>query len=407
MKTQQILLTALLFVSCTLLYAQTNTFPSFGNVGIGIENPQETLHVNGSFGLGTFSVSGTNTPGFKIEYEDAGTSTTVFKHNRWGSNIFFKRNSSSGEKNQLYLGGQNHRLDLFNDNNEVSVRLATNGTTFFNGGNLFVGNGVSQNGQRREVRVYGYDNHAQFYGSMHSNYDDNKRTFDISTNSNTSQLKIDASAKSDANIVILPGVNGNVGIGTTNPSHLNHVSGRLNSGRLPLARYENVGNSNAQIDIFGDAHPNRAGWVQFGGWNSDVNMAIVADSKANVENGLSTKGIFLKGHSGNVGIGTTNPGAYKLAVEGRIGAREVEVKNGSWADFVFKDGYQLPTLEAVEQHIKTKGYLQDMPSEEEVLAKGTNLGDMDAKLLQKIEELMLYTIEQEKRIKALETKLER
>ncbi|MGS2741703.1 hypothetical protein [Sinomicrobium sp. M5D2P17] len=98
---------------------------------------------------------------------------------------------------------------------------------------------------------------------------------------------------------------------------------------------------------------------------------------------------------GNVGIGTTNPGTWKLAVNGKIRAKEIKVETG-WSDFVFEEHYALPTLEEVEQHIKEKGHLKDIPSAKEVEANGIFLGEMDAKLLQKIEELTLYMIELKK-----------
>lgn len=102
-------------------------------------------------------------------------------------------------------------------------------------------------------------------------------------------------------------------------------------------------------------------------------------------------------NSGNVGIGTLNPDS-KLAVNGTIHSREVKVDMTGWSDFVFKKEYNLPTLEQVEKHISEKGHLENIPSEEEVLKNGINLGEMNAKLLQKIEELTLYMIEQNKRI---------
>jgi hypothetical protein len=106
--------------------------------------------------------------------------------------------------------------------------------------------------------------------------------------------------------------------------------------------------------------------------------------------------------NGNVGIGTTNPGSYKLAVEGRIGAREIVVTQVPWADKVFEDGYHLMPLNELEQHIKTENHLPGIPSETEVLEKGVSLGGMQAKLLEKIEGLTLYVIDQNKRIEKLE-----
>ena len=111
----------------------------------------------------------------------------------------------------------------------------------------------------------------------------------------------------------------------------------------------------------------------------------------------------IDGETGNVGIGTLDTGSHKLAVEGSIGSREVVVESGTWSDFVFYEDYDLPTLEEVENHIQKEGHLPNIPSEKEVKENGINLGQMDAKLLRKIEELTLYTIEQDKEIKRLKT----
>ncbi|SFW76987.1 hypothetical protein SAMN02927921_04182 [Sinomicrobium oceani] len=105
--------------------------------------------------------------------------------------------------------------------------------------------------------------------------------------------------------------------------------------------------------------------------------------------------------NGSVGIGTLNPGSWKLAVNGNIRAKEIKVETG-WSDFVFEEDYDLPTLEEVEAHIKEKGHLKDIPSAREVKENGVLLGEMDAKLLQKIEELTLYILDQDKQIKKLQ-----
>ncbi|RKR10418.1 hypothetical protein C8C83_2094 [Flavobacterium sp. 90] len=111
--------------------------------------------------------------------------------------------------------------------------------------------------------------------------------------------------------------------------------------------------------------------------------------------------------NGNVGIGTITTGTHKLAVEGSIAAREIKVQATGWADFVFKKEYNLPTLQEVEKHIAEKGHLENIPSEEDVLKNGINLGEMNAKLLQKIEEMTLYMIDQNKQIIDLQKRLEK
>ena len=83
-----------------------------------------------------------------------------------------------------------------------------------------------------------------------------------------------------------------------------------------------------------------------------------------------------------------------------------EIKlDGQEIQDVFEKDYKLLSLEEVEQHIKEKGHLPNIPSAKEVKKNGFSLGEMNRKLLEKVEELMLYTIQQEKRIKALEDKL--
>ena len=115
----------------------------------------------------------------------------------------------------------------------------------------------------------------------------------------------------------------------------------------------------------------------------------------------NTKVIFT--NDGKVGIGTYElPGNYKLYVAGNILTEGVKVKlKSQWSDFVFKNDYNLRTLEEIENYIIENERLPDIPSESEVVENGINLGEMDAKLLQKIEELTLYMIEINKEVKTL------
>jgi hypothetical protein len=109
--------------------------------------------------------------------------------------------------------------------------------------------------------------------------------------------------------------------------------------------------------------------------------------------------------NGNVGIGTVvldTP--YVLAVNGKIRSKGLRVESGNWADFVFEPGYKMKTLIELEKFIETNKHLPEMPTTADVQKNGQDIGEVQVKLLQKIEELTLYAIEQNKKITALEEK---
>jgi hypothetical protein len=108
----------------------------------------------------------------------------------------------------------------------------------------------------------------------------------------------------------------------------------------------------------------------------------------------------LYGVGGNVGIGTANP-SHKLSVNGAMRAKEVIVDT-TWSDYVFADGYRLPPLAEVEAYIKAENHLPGIPSAQEVADQGVSVGEMQAKLLAKVEELTLHLIAQQKQIKELQ-----
>jgi len=108
---------------------------------------------------------------------------------------------------------------------------------------------------------------------------------------------------------------------------------------------------------------------------------------------------------GNVGIGTTTPDE-KLTVNGTVHAKEVRLDlTGSLADYVFAKDYHLMPLHKVEQYVQTNSHLPDIPSAVEVKQQGLSIGEMQNKLLQKIEELTLYAIEQQKEIQTLKVEI--
>jgi len=104
---------------------------------------------------------------------------------------------------------------------------------------------------------------------------------------------------------------------------------------------------------------------------------------------------------GNVGIGTADPKGYKLAVAGNMIAESIKVQlQSSWADYVFDEDYELPKLNEIESFVKKNKHLPGIPSAAEVKSEGIDLGEMNEKLLKKIEELTLHLIEQNKTIES-------
>ena len=107
----------------------------------------------------------------------------------------------------------------------------------------------------------------------------------------------------------------------------------------------------------------------------------------------ATTGIF----AGNVGIGISNP-SNKLEVNGTIRTKEVVVESIDWPDYVFDSTYSLKTLSEVERVIKKDRHLPDVPSAAQVGETGVRIGELQTKLLIKVEELTLYIIRQQKQL---------
>ncbi|MBS1577144.1 MAG: hypothetical protein JST09_17740 [Bacteroidetes bacterium] len=113
--------------------------------------------------------------------------------------------------------------------------------------------------------------------------------------------------------------------------------------------------------------------------------------------------------AGSLCLGTTSDFGYKLAVNGTAIFTEAKVKLfGAWPDYVFDDNYTLRSLEDLEKYIQQNKHLPDMPSSDEVSKnKGFELGDMNIKLLRKVEELTLYVIELKKENAEIKADLKR
>ncbi|TYO84920.1 hypothetical protein LX74_03725 [Elizabethkingia miricola] len=177
---------------------------------------------------------------------------------------------------------------------------------------------------------------------------------------------------------------GNIGIGTTTPSEKLEVNGSV---------YSNTDNSYIGVDAQGES---RLGLVKKGGFgpviSSGSNHPIILGSwnTPDIRNNISS-GNFKE----HLRINTNG----NASLQGKLEAKEIKVTTTPTADFVFEDTYQLPNLENVEKHIKENKHLPEIASAAEMQKEGVNIGDFQIKLLQKIEELTLYSIEQNKQNK--------
>lgn len=109
--------------------------------------------------------------------------------------------------------------------------------------------------------------------------------------------------------------------------------------------------------------------------------------------------------NGNVGIGTATP-TEKLSVNGNIRAKEIKVETANWPDYVFEPEYQKISLDSLEQFISTHKHLPNIQPAKEIIDNGIALGELNKILVEKIEELTLYLIDQNKQIKVLQEEVD-
>jgi hypothetical protein len=388
-KTLSMLLYSLAVISSA--FAQ-NTFPQAGNAGIGTLTPQASLEVVKSYdvnnkGLKMFYIGSWGYESyardfrfFDIESSEGGK---ILQLNGYGMGIGYNPpNYTSPDK--LYVNGNvgigttspgNYKLNVVGPLSSGVSDYSYNSATFQLTNESKV-DGISGISPPGAFRWYTNPNNSSSVGFLYQ-----LRAYDVSNGESGNLLTIRGS--------------GNVGIGNANPV-----------AKLSFNNLDDGTNGPDGIAWYNTAPLNYGIYRTPGGWTAPFyqqlrlqwDTGIILDpGSAYGKSYVDIQGAGLRVTSGNVGIGTADTKGYKLAVAGNMIAESVKVQlQGSWPDYVFSKSYQLPSLQETEKHIKERGHLPGIPSAAEVKANGIDLGEMNAKLLQKIEELTLHLIEMKK-----------
>jgi hypothetical protein len=172
---------------------------------------------------------------------------------------------------------------------------------------------------------------------------------------------------------------GNVGIGTNNPTETFHVNGSMRVQNDFVIDQDKNMKSIGIVNIQADYDNSGDGDINFKAGN-DVRMKIL--------------------DNGNVGIGLTNP-SYELDVDGTARADEVITSSVSFPDYVFADDYKVLPLEELEQYVKKYKHLPNMPAEAEVVKNGLHVTDILTRSVENIETLYLHMIALQKEMQQL------
>jgi hypothetical protein len=184
-----------------------------------------------------------------------------------------------------------------------------------------------------------------------------------------------------------------VGLGAINADHKFHV----HDGAIKVTG--SVSGYGGPMILFGSANANGTGTEKWG-----IEYTTVGEPGLNFWRPTIGNNYLFLHDNGNVGIGTNDPGTFKLAVEGKLGAREVQVLlTNPWPDYVFEKGYDLKPLEEVKSFVEENKHLPNVPSSEDLINNnGVELGNMQTLQMEKIENIYLYLFEMNERIKHLE-----
>ncbi len=338
----------------------------------------------------------------------------VLKIEKLGNSIIFYKNGTSMEtianisETNLHVDytfyDQNAQITFVDFASDTSVNTVNSWTS--EGNNIFITNqnnnvGIGTKNPISKLEVNGdislfRANKIKFLGAVGGE----ERAYIRSTNGengNYNSLVFAVGAGNES--MIIKANEGNVGIGTLNPKSKLHIQKGL-AGGVPHS-FSDITveqNDHGMISIL--TPNNKNGYFGFSDQDDDYVAGMQYEHATNIMKFRvnNHNGDMVINAKGDIGIGTETPDS-KLSVNGKIHAKEVKIDLIGWPDYVFEEDYHLPSLKEVEKHIQEKGHLQNIPSAAQVQKNGILVGEMNKKLLEKIEELTLYTIAQEKQLK--------
>ena len=216
---------------------------------------------------------------------------------------------------------------------------------------------------------------------------------------------------SPMNNLLYIGTNGNIGIGSSNTTYKLNIAGSARSTSFQTETltvtddviFNNLAGNTTQVvtvDNNGELSTTSFSTLQDNLGNHIASQNLNLNGYRIINTG-NNGGIFINTNN-NVGIGTLNP-IHELSVNGTIQAKELIVTTlaADWPDFVFDPEYKLTSLHELDKYIESEKHLPGVPSANEISEEGIKVSEMNAILLQKVEELTLYVIELQKQIDEL------
>jgi hypothetical protein len=395
----------LFFCGATILESQTVYVPGGmvgssstpGYVGVGTNTPAARLHVAGGNPEIRFDYDGYSHYGSLrwsgLQFGNNGVNRIVAGRNVAGGLLdFYVNNTNEGAD---YAQSPNGILALrLNSNGHVGVGTASPATTLDVAGSSVMGGHIEvirASGSGHTVGL-GVDGAGSDWGV--ALFQDGAKRLVVDQNGGVLLGASYVNGSAPANGL---SVQGNVGIGTMNPTRRLQVYSNEDGDFLP---FEVFGKYNGSATPSGGLGIDSAAtyWGVSLFQNGNKLFTVDANGGVLIGSGYQSHDAPINGAiiQGNVGIGTSEP-THKLSVNGTIKTKEVIVETTGWADYVFADDYALKPLAEVEAHIKQHKHLPGIPSAKEAATQGVSLGEMQARLLAKIEELTLHAIAQEKK----------